>query len=213
MSSCYGKQVRQMLVSIASLYSPTHQKAISSPCVKPEKMVVQIKAQSSWQLGDQKTEVSWWFVLEQKCSIVTPDIRKQPQTSFLNQFNPILTGGRGGQFDPPCTKSTTAADRDTPFHEFFLSRLTHLLIPTTKFAKIGSSVARSHDVLYSHVGTKFAQNLHFAYVCVQNTWKLLIKQCLFCLFDHLHNFLYLDINQDQITTNKKNHKNNEIHKK
>ena len=37
------------------------------------------------------------------------------------------------------------------------------------------SVARSCDVLYSHVGTKFAQNLHFAiYVCVQNTWKLLI---------------------------------------
>ena len=44
----------------------------------------------------------------------------------------------------------------------------------TKFAKIGPSVARSRDVLYSHVGTKFAQNSHFAYVCVQNTWKLLV---------------------------------------
>ena len=32
----------------------------------------------------------------------------------------------------------------------------------TKFAKNGPSVARSHDILYSHVGTKFAQNLHFA---------------------------------------------------
>ena len=29
------------------------------------------------------------------------------------------------------------------------------------------------------------------------------KQCLFCLFGHLHNFLYLEINQDQITTKKK----------
>ena len=28
-------------------------------------------------------------------------------------------------------------------------------------------------------------------------------QCLFCLFGHLHNFLYLEINQDQITRNKK----------
>ena len=32
----------------------------------------------------------------------------------------------------------------------------------TKFAKIGPSVARSRDVLYSHIGTKFAQNPHFA---------------------------------------------------
>ena len=45
----------------------------------------------------------------------------------------------------------------------------------SKFAKIGPSVARSRDILYSHVGTKFAQNPHFAYVCVQNTWKLLIS--------------------------------------
>ena len=56
---------------------------------------------------------------------------------------------------------------------------------------------------------KFAQNLHFPYVCVQNTWKLMIfLTCtktvfiLFCLFGHLHNFLYLEINQDQITKKK-----------
>ena len=68
------------------------------------------------------------------------------------------------------------------------------------------------------VSTKFAQNLHFAYVCVQNTggnhWLSVnaLKQCLFCLFGHLHNFLFLQIYQDQITKNK-NHKNNEIYKK
>ena len=44
----------------------------------------------------------------------------------------------------------------------------------TKFAKIKPSVVRSYNVFYSHIGTKFTQNLHFAYVCVQNTWKLLI---------------------------------------
>ena len=95
----------------------------------------------------------------------------------------------------------------------------------TKFAKIGPSVARSKVTRTS------AQNLpkirmHFAYVCVQNTWKLLIflnalKQCLFCLFGHLHNLLYLEINQDQITTKKKimktmkyiRNKHNKIHKK
>ena len=33
--------------------------------------------------------------------------------------------------------------------------------------------------------------------------KNALKQCLFCLFGHLHNFLYLQINQDQIAKNKK----------
>ena len=45
----------------------------------------------------------------------------------------ILTGG-GGQFDPPPPRTIhvwgTAADRDTPFYDFFLSSLTHLLIPS-----------------------------------------------------------------------------------
>ena len=51
-------------------------------------------------------------------------------------FNPILTGG-GGQFDPPPLHEirdclATAADRDTPFHDFFLSSLAHLLIPSLR---------------------------------------------------------------------------------
>ena len=50
-------------------------------------------------------------------------------------INPILTGG-GGQFDPPLHEIrdclATAADRDTPFHDFFLSSLAHLLIPSLR---------------------------------------------------------------------------------
>ena len=126
-------------------------------------------------------------------------------------INPILTGGVN--LTPPVRNPRLP--RDTPFVTFSFKSYASF---DTKFAKIGPSVARSHDVLYSHVGTKFAQKSAFCiYVCVQNTWKLLIflkctKQCLFCLFGHLHNFLYLEINQDQITKIK-NHKNNEIHKK
>ena len=84
-------------------------------------------------------------------------------------FNPILTGG-GCQFSlyEICECRATAADRDTPFHEFFLSIKSYASFDT-KFVKIGPSVTRSHNVLYSHVGSKFAPNLHFAYVCVQNT--------------------------------------------
>ena len=48
-------------------------------------------------------------------------------------FNPILIGGGGGSIWPPLYEIrdclVTAADRDTPFHDFFLSSLTHLLIP------------------------------------------------------------------------------------
>ena len=52
-------------------------------------------------------------------------------------YNPILTGGGGGgQFDPPLHEIrnclATAADRDTPFCDFFLSSLTHLLIPSLR---------------------------------------------------------------------------------
>ena len=53
-------------------------------------------------------------------------------------INPILTGGGGGgQVDPPPLYEirdclATAADRDAPFHDFFLSSLTHLLIPSLR---------------------------------------------------------------------------------
>ena len=50
------------------------------------------------------------------------------------RINPILTGGGGSIWPPPLYKIrnclATAADRDAPFHEFFLSSLTHLLIPS-----------------------------------------------------------------------------------
>ena len=76
----------------------------------------------------------------------------------LFPFNPTLTGG--GQFDPPPLHEirdcvATAADRDTPFHDFFLSSLTHLLIPSLR-----KSDHRSRG--------------HATFCCVQDTWKLLL---------------------------------------
>ena len=85
-------------------------------------------------------------------------------------LNPILTGG-----GPPCMKSATASRPPEIATRLLMSFFFEILrIFDTKFVKIGPSVARSCDILYSHIGTKFAQNPHFTYVCVQNTWKLLI---------------------------------------
>ena len=48
-------------------------------------------------------------------------------------FNPIPTGGGGGgQFDPPPPAQNPWLPRDTPFHEFFLSSLTHLFTPSLR---------------------------------------------------------------------------------
>ena len=87
-------------------------------------------------------------------------------------LNPILTGG---SIWPPCTKSATASwPPQIATHLFINFSFKSYASFDTQVVKIGPLVARSCDVLYSHVGTKFAQNPHFAYVCVQNTWKLLI---------------------------------------
>ena len=76
---------------------------------------------------------------------------------------------------PPRTKSATASRMQQIATQLFVTfSFKSYASFDTKFVKIGRSVARSRDVLYSHIGPKFAQNPHFAYVCVQNTWKLLI---------------------------------------
>ena len=68
----------------------------------------------------------------QKLQACISDIKHRSVHNCL-KLNPILTGG-GGQFDPPLHEIrdcvATAADRDTPYHDFFLSCLTHLLIPS-----------------------------------------------------------------------------------
>ena len=150
-------------------------------------------------------------------------ILERPLSPLLNfPFNPILTGG-GGQFDtPPARKSATtlatAADRDTPFHDLFSFKSCASF--DTKFAKIGLSVARSRDVLYSHVGTKFAQNLHFCIGFVyKNTWKLLIflkctKTVFYSVFLAICTISYiLKLIKIKLQEIKKYNKNNEIHKK
>ena len=96
-------------------------------------------------------------------------------TKHSKSFNPILTGG-GGQFDPPPAQNPRLCrDRRCSRHAFsWLFSFKSYASFDTKFAKIGPSVARSRNFLYSHVGSKLAQNPYFAYVYVQNTWKLLI---------------------------------------
>ena len=102
-----------------------------------------------------------------------PFFALQMTLKYLKQtFNPILTGEVTLTPPPPPPK---ICDRRRSRHTFsLLFSFKSYAYVDTKFAKIGTSVARSRDVLYSHIGTKFAQNPHFAYVCVQNTWKLLI---------------------------------------
>ena len=94
----------------------------------------------------------------------------------IHPVNPIPTkgGGGGGQFDPPpplhefCDCLVTATDRDTPFHEFFLSSLTHLLIPSMRKSDHQS---QGHVMFCTRIS---AQNLPkirilHMYVTVQNT--------------------------------------------
>ena len=94
-------------------------------------------------------------------------IQKSPQctnvrTKYFTRFNPILTGG-GSIWPPPARNPRLPRDRRRSRHAFsWLFSFKSCASFDTKFAKIGPSVARSRDVLYSHVGTKFAQNLHFA---------------------------------------------------
>ena len=70
-------------------------------------------------------------------------------------FNPILTGGGGGvNLTPPAQNPRLPRDRRRSRHVFsWLFSFKSCASFDTKFAKIGPSVARSRDVLYSHVGT------------------------------------------------------------
>ena len=75
--------------------------------------------------------------------------------------NPILTVNLTPP--PPARNPRLPRDRRRSRYAFsWLFSFKSCASFDTKFAKIGPSVARSRDVLYSHVGTKFAQNLHFA---------------------------------------------------
>ena len=88
-------------------------------------------------------------------------------------FNPILTGGSIWPPPPPppaARNPRLPRDRRRSRHTFsWLFSFKSYASFDTKFAKIGPSVARSCDILYSHVGTKFAQNPHFAYMFVYKT--------------------------------------------
>ena len=93
---------------------------------------------------------------------------------IISWFNPILTGGGGGgSIWPPCTKSdclATAADRDAPFHDFLLSSLMHLLIPSLQKSDLR---LRGHMTFCTRTS---AQNLpkicilHMVYKTHGNYW-------------------------------------------
>ena len=93
---------------------------------------------------------------------------------LLNCLNLILTGGGGGQFDPPARNLRLPRDRRRSRHAFsLLFSFKSCASFDNKFAKIGPSVARSRDVLYSHVGTilpKICILHRFVYKTHGNYW-------------------------------------------
>ena len=128
--------------------------------------------------------------------------------NFKN-LNPILTGGGGSIWPPPPLLSCFHA-----FMTFFFQVLRIFWYQVCENRTVGRKVtwrfvlARRQKICPKSAFCRFVYKTHGNYWF---SWNAL-KQCLFCLFGHLHKFLYLEINQDQITR-KKNHKNNEIHKK
>ena len=153
--------------------APTTSWSWSNRCQK----IMQVMP-TAWSLIDHRLEGGGvlphdWLRTCVKISVERVCFQTETSTFF---FNPILTGGGGLIWPPPPVRNPRLPrDRRKSRHAFsWVFSFKSCASFDTKFAKIGPSVARSHDVLYSHVGTKLAQNLHFAYVCVQNTWKLLI---------------------------------------
>ena len=69
---------------------------------------------------------------------------------FYIWINPILTGGGGSIWPPPARNPRLPRDRRRSRHAFsWLISFKSCASFDTKFAKIGPSVARSRDVLYS----------------------------------------------------------------
>ena len=92
-------------------------------------------------------------------------------------LNPILTGGGGGQFDPPCTKSTTASRppqiATRLFMTFFFQVLRIFWYQVCENWTIGREVTWRFVLSRRHkICPKSAFCIMFE--CVQNTWKLLI---------------------------------------
>ena len=84
-------------------------------------------------------------------------------------INPILTGGGGG-FDPRLYEIrdclATATDRDTPFHEFFRSSLTYLLIPSLRKSDHRS---RSHVTFCTRTSAQNFPKLRILHMFVYKT--------------------------------------------
>ena len=125
-------------------------------------------------------------------------------------FNPILTGGGGGSIWPPPVRNPRLP-RDRPpqiatrlFMSFFFQVLRIFWYQACENRTIGREVtwrfvlARRHKICPKSAFCMFVYKTHGNYWFSLNA----LKQCVFCLWGHLQNFLYLEINQDQITTKK-----------
>ena len=89
-------------------------------------------------------------------------------------FNPYLNWGGGGQFDPPARNQRLPRDRRRSRQRLsWLFSFKSYASFDTKFAKSDHRREVTGRFVLAR-RPKFAQNPHFAYVCVQNTWKLLI---------------------------------------
>ena len=118
-------------------------------------------------------------------------------------FKPYLNWGGGGQFDPPppVRNPATAADREDAFSWVFSFKSYASF--DTKFAKIGPSVARSHDVVLC-LCTKHMEMTDFL-KCTKNSVYFVFLAI--CTSSYILNLIKIKLQKI------KNHKNNEIHKK
>ena len=152
-TSYYHKFTIIVLLDTKKMFS--HHDAMANP--PPARSRLHLEKASLWTLV---CLVDMEAICSPECPPLSGLERKQ---TLSYQFNPILTGGGGSIWPPPARNPRLPRDRRRSRHAFsWLFSFKSCASFDTKFAKIGPSVARSRDVLYLHVGTKFAQNLHFA---------------------------------------------------
>ena len=84
----------------------------------------------------------WGNPLHQPSPTVQVSLNTPPPHTHTHNLTLSYLGGGGVNLTPPLYEIrdclATAADRDAPFHDFFLSSLTHLLIPSLRKSDLRS---------------------------------------------------------------------------
>ena len=137
-------------------------------------------------------------------------------------LNPILTGG-GVNLTPPCTKSATASRplliATRLFMTFFFQVLRIFCLPSLRKSDHRS---RGHATFCTRTSAQNLPKIRILHMFVYKTHGILLilLKCSKTVVLHSHLFWHIctisyifKCNQDQPHCKKKNHKNNEIHKK